>query len=322
MNSAGDMCYDMLMKHSSLRRIVKNGIVNFFRNGLVSLATVLVMSLSLFLLTSVLLGSIFFNSFIGELQSKVDISVYFKRAASEDDVLQVRSDLQRLPEVREAIYVSRDDALSRFRERHQGEDLVLQSIEVVGDNPFSASIEIRASDPSKYETITAFLEHERYRGLIDVDLTGKQKITYRQNQRVIDRLTTILATARAMGLALGVGLAAIAVVIAYNTVRLAIYNSRDEIAVMQLVGASHGFVRGPFIIEGILHGLIASVFTLAALYPSLWWLGAKTTPAFGGLSIFSYFVENIFSISALVFVLGMVLGVLSSLLAIRRYLKV
>jgi len=310
------------MKHSSLRRIIKSGIVNFFRNGLVSIATALVISLSLFLLISVLLGSVFLNSFIDELQRKVDISVYFKRTASEADILQVKSDLERLPEVKEVVYISRDDALARFRERHRGEDLVLQSLEVVGDNPFSASIEIRARDPSKYETIAAFLEREQYQALIDRDLAGEQKITYRQNQQVIDRLTAILATARAIGLALGVGLAAIAVVIAYNTVRLAIYNSRDEIAVMQLVGASYGFVRGPFVIEGILHGLIASVFTLVALYPSLWWLGTKTTIAFGGMSIFSYFVENIFSISALVFALGMVLGVLSSLLAIRRYLRV
>lgn len=310
------------MKHSSLQRIIKSGIVNFFRNGLVSIATVLVISLSLFLLTSVLLGSIFVNSFIDELQRKVDISVYFKRAASEDDIVRVQSDLKRLPEVREAIYVSRDDALARFRERHQGEDLILQSLEVVGDNPFPASIEIRASDPSKYEAITVFLEHDRYRELVDVDLAGKQKITYRQNQRVIDRLTAILAAARAIGLVLGIGLAAIAVVIAYNTVRLAIYNSRDEIAVMQLVGASYGFVRGPFIIEGLLHGIIASVFTMAVLYPSLWWIGAKTTAAFGGLSVFAYFVSNVYIISALVFVLGIGLGALSSLLAIRRYLRV
>ncbi len=158
--------------------------------------------------------------------------------------------------------------------------------------------------------------------MIDVDLAGKQKITYRQNQRVIDQLTAILATARAIGLILGIGLAIIAVVIAYNTVRLAIYNSRDEISVMQLVGASYGFVRGPFIVEGILHGFIAFAFTMAVLYPFLWWLGVKTAPVFGGLNIFMYFVANIISISALVFALGIGLGVLSSILAIRRYLRV
>src|SRR3989344_2741006 len=118
------------MKHSSLRRIIKSGIVNFFRNGLVSIATALVISLSLFLLISVLLGSVFLNSFIDELQRKVDVSVYFKRTVSEADVLRVREDLTRLPEVREAIYVSRDDALARFHERHRRESPVLRSLDV------------------------------------------------------------------------------------------------------------------------------------------------------------------------------------------------
>ena len=310
------------MKSSSLQRIIKSGVVNFFRNGLVSIATVFIISLSLFLLTSVLLGSVFLHSFINELQNKVDVSVYFKRSVTEADVVQVQSDLERLPEVKEVVYVSRDEALARFKELHREEDLILQSIEVVGDNPFSASIEIRARDPSQYEAIASFLERDRYSDLIDVDLAGKQKITYRQNQRVIDQLTAILATARAIGLILGIGLAIIAVVIAYNTVRLAIYNSRDEISVMQLVGASYGFVRGPFIVEGILHGFIAFAFTMAVLYPFLWWLGVKTAPVFGGLNIFMYFVANIISISALVFALGIGLGVLSSILAIRRYLRV
>ncbi|OGF73662.1 hypothetical protein A3J56_00145 [Candidatus Giovannonibacteria bacterium RIFCSPHIGHO2_02_FULL_46_20] len=310
------------MKSSSLQRIIKSGVVNFFRNGLVSIATVFIISLSLFLLTSVLLGSVFLHSFINELQNKVDVSVYFKRSVAEADVVQVQSDLERLPEVKEVVYVSRDEALARFKELHREEDLILQSIEVVGDNPFSASIEIRARDPSQYEAIASFLERDRYSDLIDVDLAGKQKITYRQNQRVIDQLTAILATARAIGLILGIGLAIIAVVIAYNTVRLAIYNSRDEISVMQLVGASYGFVRGPFIVEGILHGFIAFAFTMAVLYPFLWWLGVKTAPVFGGLNIFMYFVANIISISALVFALGIGLGVLSSILAIRRYLRV
>jgi len=310
------------MKSSSLQRIIKSGVVNFFRNGLVSIATVFIISLSLFLLTSVLLGSVFLHSFINELQNKVDVSVYFKRSVTEADVVQVQSDLERLPEVKEVVYISRDEALARFKELHREEDLILQSIEVVGDNPFSASIEIRARDPSQYEAIASFLERDRYSDLIDVDLAGKQKITYRQNQRVIDQLTAILATARAIGLILGIGLAIIAVVIAYNTVRLAIYNSRDEISVMQLVGASYGFVRGPFIVEGILHGFIAFAFTMAVLYPFLWWLGVKTAPVFGGLNIFMYFVANIISISALVFALGIGLGVLSSILAIRRYLRV
>jgi len=312
------------MKHSSLRRIIKSGIVSFFRNGLVSIATVLVISLSLFLLTSVLLGSVFLNSFLGELQNKVDISVYFKRASAEGDILQVKSDLERLPEVKEVVYVSREDALARFQERHRGEDLILQSLEVVGDNPFSPSLEIRASDPSKYEAIASFLERDNYSGLIDVDLAGKQKITYRQNQRVIDQLTAILATARTIGLMLGIGLAVIAVVIAYNTVRLAIYNSRDEVAVMQLVGASHGFIRGPFIIEAIFYGLIACVLAVLTVYPLIKFIQPYLNKFYlsSDFSIIKYFNQNFWQIFGLELIIIIVLNTLGSIIAIRRYLKV
>lgn len=306
----------------TLKRIIKGGIVNFFRNGLVSIATVLVMSLSLLMLTSVLLGSVFFGAFITELQDKVDISVYFKQTAAEEDIQSVQSALRGLTEVKEAIYVSQDEALARFQERHKDQELILRSLDVVGENPFSASLEIRATDPSKYNAIASFLERDRYRELIDIDSQGVQKITYRQNQGVIDRLTQMLGTARNIGLGLGITLAVIAVVVAYNTVRLAIYNARDELSVMQLVGASRGFIRGPFLVEGILHGLIAAFFTIGILYMALWWIGIKTTAAFVGLNVFAYFVSHTVEIILSVSILGIVLGVLSSQLAMRRYLKV
>jgi len=310
------------MKSVTFRRVLKNGVVNFFRNGLVSLATVLVMSLSLLMLATVFMGSVFFNTFIQDLQSKVDVSVYFKKSAPESAILDIRTKLTAMSEVKDVAYVSRAEALKRFLDRHKGEEVIAKSIEVIDDNPFSASLEVSAQDPSKYDVITSFLEQPAYKDLIDIDEKGNQKITYRQNQAVIDKLTSILNNARAIGFGAASILALIAVIIAYNTVRLAIYNSRDEISVMQLVGASSWFIRGPFLIEGFIHGAIATAFTLAFLYPSIWWIGSRTEGIFGGLSIFNYYVANMWQISFVVAVVGLVLGVLSSQLAIRKYLRV
>lgn len=310
------------MKGITFQRVLKSGVVNFFRNGLVSIATVLVMSLSLLMLSSVLLGSVFFSSFIQNLQEKVDISVYFRKDASESAISELRGRIEGLPTVKGVVYVSRDEALKRFLDRHKGEELITRSIEVIEDNPFSASLEINATDPSHYDAITKFIEQGTYQDLIDLDSRGQQKITYRQNQEVIDKLTTMLRTARAIGLWVGIFLAMVAIVVAYNTVRLAIYNSRDEISVMQLVGASRSFIRGPFLVEGVFHGIIATIVTMVALYPALWWIGTKTARVFGGLNVFSYFVSNIFQMAFIVLILGIVLGVISSQLAIRRYLHV
>lgn len=310
------------MKSVSLQRIVKSGVVNFFRNGLVSLATVLVISLSLLVLASVFMGSVFLNTFISDLQSKVDVSVYFRKAVVESSILDLQSKIKAMPEVKDVVYVSQEDALRRFLERHKGEEVIARSIEVIDENPFSASLEIAAVDPSKYNIISAFLEQPTYKDIIDIDSKGNQKITYRQNQAVIDRLTKMLGTAQTAGFGAAAILALIAIIIAYNTVRLAIYNSRDEISVMQLVGASRWFIRGPFLVEGFIHGIIATIFTMIIMYPSLWWIGTRTSGLFGGLNIFAYFISNIFQISLIVFVGGLVLGVLSSYLAMRKYLRV
>lgn len=296
--------------------------INFFRNGVVSLATVLVMSLSIFMIGSVIVGSAFLSGVISSLEEKVDISAYFKSSAGEEQILALKKDLEALPEVNSVRYVSKEEALLDFKERHKDDVTILQSLEVVGENPFSPSIEIKAKDPTKYGSISKFLESVRYGNILDTDDSGEKKITYRQNQFVIDKLSSILATSRRAGLAVSLVLAVIALMVAYSTVRLAIYNSRDEISVMQLVGASRAFIRGPFLVEGVMYGVMAAVFTLIVFYPVFWFAGAKTSMLFGGFNVFEYFSKNIFQIFLILLVSGILLGVLSAYFAVRRYLRV
>src|SRR3989338_8596568 len=312
----------MAMDKITFRRILKWGFLNFFRNGVVSAATVLVISLSIFMIGSVIVGSAFLSGIISSLEEKVDISAYFKTGAPEEQILALKKDLEALPEVRAVKYISADEALAAFRERHIGDEAILQSLEVVGANPFSSSLEIKAHDSSKYDAISKFLEKGSYGGILDADSSGQKKITYRQNQFVIDRLSSLLSTSRRIGFAVSLILAVIALMVAYSTVRLAIYNSRDEISVMQLVGASRAFIRGPFLVEGVIHGIIASFFSLALLYPAFWLMGNKTSALFGGVNVFQYFLSNILQIFFILLVAGVLLGVLSAFIAIRRYLKV
>lgn len=289
---------------------------------MVSLATVLVMSLSILMIGSVIVGSAFASMVIEAIEAKVDVSAYFKSDAPESKILAAKADLERLVEVSAVKYVSRDGALADFRARHEGEGVILESLEVVGENPFSASLEIRAKDPSQYDSVSKFLESGRYDSILDVDEFGAKKITYRQNRLTIDRLTALLSIARKIGLVLGLVLAFVALVVAYSTVRLAIYNAKEEIAVMQLVGASRAFIRGPFLVEGVIHGLLSASFTLGVFYPVFWFAGQKTEILFGGLNVFEYFLSNIFQIGSLLFFTGILLGMLSAWIAIRRYLKV
>jgi len=307
----------------TFKRILKWGFINFFRNGAVSLATVLVMSLSIFMIGLVLVGGSFISVVISNLEEKVDISADFRQIAPEAEILALKRELEVLPEVKSVKYISSEEALSLFKERHKDDEVVLGSLAVLGEDfRLPASLEIKAQDPSKFEAISKFLESGAYDDILEKDASGREKITYRQNQLAIDKLTSLLTTARRLGLALSAILALIALLVAYSTVRLAIYNAKDEISVMQLVGASRAFIRGPFLVEGIIYGIIAPILTLAVFYPAFWFAGKKTEVLFGELNIFGYFISNIFQISFILLFAGVLLGVLSAYIATRRYLKV
>lgn len=306
----------------TFKRVLKWGFINFFRNGVVSVATVLVMSQSILMIGFVIVASSFGSAFIAILEEKVDISAYFKPDVAENAILVLKDELEKLPDVKSVKYISRDEALAVFKERHKNDAVVLGSLEVVGENPFFASLEIGAKDPSKYEKISQFLESGSYDNILGVNDQGKKKITYLENQKTIDGLISLISMARKVGLVLSLWLAATALMVAYSTVRLAIYNAKDEISVMQLVGASRAFIRGPFLVEGIIHGILSALFTLAVFYPVFWFTGTKTKALFGGLNIFEYFLSNIFQIAAILLLIGIILGTLSAALAVRRYLKV
>jgi len=302
------------MLKSEINRVIKRGVVNFWRNGWVSLATVLVMVLALFVLGALFFSNVLLTSALSRLEEKVDISVYFKTSAPEEDILALKSALGKLQEVKAVEYVSSDQALAAFQERHAENALITQALEELGENPLGASLNVKAKDPRQYEAISRFLEAESFENIVD-------KINYRQNQVVIEKLTGILKASRALGLGITLALSAIAILVAFNTIRLAIYTSKDEISIMRLVGASTARVRSPFLVEGVIHGAIASVLTMLAFWPLAAWLGPKADRFFGGPNLLNYYLSNFLAIFLMLLTAGVVLGVISSLIATRRYLK-
>lgn len=302
------------MLKSEINRAIKQGVVNFWRNGWVSLATVLVMVLALFVLGALFFSNVLLTSALSRLEEKVDISVYFKTSAPEEDILALKSALGKLQEVKAVEYVSSDQALAAFQERHAENALITQALEELGENPLGASLNVKAKAPRQYEAISRFLEAESFENIVD-------KINYRQNQVVIEKLTGILKASRALGLGITLALSAIAILVAFNTIRLAIYTSKDEISIMRLVGASTARVRSPFLVEGVIHGAIASVLTMLAFWPLAAWLGPKADRFFGGPNLLNYYLSNFLAIFLMLLTAGVVLGVISSLIATRRYLK-
>ncbi|MBI5134259.1 MAG: ABC transporter permease [Candidatus Taylorbacteria bacterium] len=299
------------------RRIIKSGFVSFWRNGFVSLSSVLIMTLTLFVLGSLMFASALLNSSLDEIRSKVDVNVYFAPSADEEEILALRNKVEALPEVAQVEYVSRDQALENFKAQHENDEITLQALEELGENPLGAILNIRAKETSQYEGIAKFLDSESGENGQFID-----KVNYYQNKAAIDSLTRMIDGSRKIGLAITIVLIAISILITLNTIRLAIYIAREEISVMRLVGASNRYIRGPFVISGVMYGVVSALATLVVFYPVTYWVSSITETFFSGFSLFDYYTANFAQVSALIIGVGILLGAISSYLAVRRYLKV
>ncbi len=305
---------------TATKRIIRGGFIGFLRNGFVSLASILVMTVTLFVIGSLLFLGAIFNASLQELKDKVDVNVYFVTTAPEDSILALKKDLEALPEVKGVTYTSREQALATFQERHKDDQLTIQALQELDNNPLGASLSIKAKETSQYEGIAKFLESGSALGKDGTPIIDK--VNYFQNKSAIDKLSSIIDSANKVGLAVTLILIVASIIITFNTIRLAIYTSREEISVMRLVGASTMYVRGPFVFAGVLYGLIAALVTLLLFYPLALSLGPATERFFGSINIFSYYASNFAHLFLVITLSGVILGGVSSYLAVRKYLKV
>ncbi len=306
------------MKVLDIKRIVKGGFLNFVRNGFVSLSSVLVMTITLSVVTLIIFSQAVLSFSLSQLKEKVDVTVFFNVGASETEILGLKSQLEELPEVANVEYISSEQALENFRKRHETDYLTLQALEELDSNPLGATLNIEAIEASEYEQIANFLDsgdilESNQKLIID-------KVNYSQNKLVIDRLISITEGAKRLGLGITIVLVLMSVIITFNTLRLNIYIAREEIGVMRVVGAENHYIRGPFLVEGMIYGLVSAFITMLMFYPISLWLGANMTDFFG-INLNTYYFANFFQLFVITAVFGTLLGIVSSFLATRAYLK-
>ncbi|HYD93248.1 MAG TPA: permease-like cell division protein FtsX [Candidatus Paceibacterota bacterium] len=305
---------------TSFKRIFINGAKSFARSGSVSFATVLIMTVTLLIIGLLMFLSAVLDHTLSAIRDKVDVNVYFVTTAAETDIVAFQRQLAEIPEVERVTYTSRDEALQAFRERHAGDELTLQALEELGENPLGASLAIKANDPSQYAAIVNFISNNPATGPDGASLI--ERVNYFQNKDVIDRLTAAMNATEQAGLVIVLLFALASATIAYATVRLAIYTSRDEIGVMRLMGASNMFIRGPFVVAGVLSGALAGLIVLLLFYPFAFTVGGALRTWLGGFDIFAYYTGNFALFFIVLLGTGIVLGGLASWFAVRKYLKV
>lgn len=318
------------MFFTKIKRILKSGFVSFWRNGYVSLASVLVMTVTLIVISSMFMFGAILKSTLTTIQNKVDISVYFRTDAGESDIMVLEKRVKDLPEVAEVQYISRDDAYTAFRERHADDRATLAALDELGANPLGASFNIKAKNPGQYEAIVTFIKNIQEQGTVSRNDEGGgttgtsiiDRVNYANNKQAIDALTRIIDASNTLGIALILFFAFVAILITFNTVRLAIYVFREEISVMRLVGASEMYIRGPFVTVGLMYGLVSGILTLLILFPVAYYAGPITTKIGTGIDLWNFYLDNILIVCGIVIGSGLILGVISSYLAVRKYLRV
>lgn len=280
-----------------------------------SLGTTGVMSLVLLLFAALVAVNFVSNRIVSILEQKVDITAYFKSEAPEEEISKVKGSLESLPEVSQVEYISRDQAFEDFKRAHAGDALIQDSLAELDGNPLQASLNIKANDSNQYAAIVAYLEANDLRPLID-------KINFYENEQVIGRIQGISDGLETWGFISILAIGVIAVLVTFNTIRLTIYNQKQEIEIMRLVGGSNWHIRAPYLIEGALYGIFAAVIASTVFYPLSYFVSPRIEALMPGLNLFNYFVSYAYQFVPLVFGAGILLGIVSSSIAIRRFLKI
>lgn len=305
---------------SLFKRVVGAGFTGFYRNRTVSLSSIIILTITLSIIASFFFFRAIFDYTLVQIREKVDVKVYFTTDADETQIADVKAKLLGLAQVKSVIYTSPDQALADFKIRHDGDQLTLQALDELGTNPFGASLSVLAKDPSQYESIAQSLQVGS--SFLGTSSGAVDKINYYQLKDSIDKINNIIGWINTVGFWLSIIFILVSCMIVYNTIRLAIFVYRDEISIMKLVGASNMYIRGPFVIEAMLYGFIATITTLLIFYPATMWITKKTVFFFEGINLHAYYVSHFFELTALLLLFGVLLSVISSLLAVRKYLKI
>lgn len=299
----------------TLKTVIKSGWINFRRNSYLSVAATGVMSLALILFLGLLSLQFLTSQVVSSLENKVDISAYFKTDTPEDQINKMSDDLKARADVVSVSYISRDQALADFKTRHAQDPLIQESLSQLDDNPLAASLNIKTQNSSQYASIAQFLENSKFRSSID-------KINFYENRDVIKRIGNLSNSIKTWGLTATVLLALIAVLVTFNTVRLTIYNQKQEIEIMRLVGASNWHIRGPYLAEGGFYGLFASLAAVVIFYPLIYLVSGKISNFLETVDLMDYFNHGIGQVVLMTAGLGIFLGVASSFIAIRKHLRI
>jgi len=295
-----------------LKRTIKYGLKIIKRDGEIFLTSVSILFIAISLISFLFIFQKTSQFLISSLKEKADVSVYFKEEVPEEEILKIKEEISKNPEFK-VDFVSREEALKEFERRHQKNPILIEALKEIGENPFLASLSIKAKEPSQYEKLISFLKEKEE--IIE-------KIDYLERKPLIEKIFSLSLNLEKGGILVSLVLILISIFVVFNTTRLSITNFKEEISIQRLVGAPNWFIRGPFLVQGIFAGLFSAFLSFLVLFLFCYFLSPKFSILFEGLNLFEIFSLNLKSLILIQIFAGILLGTIPSFVAIRRFLKI
>jgi cell division transport system permease protein len=303
----------------TLRRIIHTGVVNFIRNFTLAVAAMAVMVVTLTIVLFSVITNAAFGNTIAQITNKIDVSVFLQDSDTTAQTTQLLSQLKALPDVKSVEYLSKAQALQEYEQQNSGNQQLEEAIDETS-NPLPATIIIKPVNLNQLQTIKNFLSEPSI-----IALQSDPPSYSGDLKAAINKITHATDILRKIGVVTVVVFAIICALIIFNTIQMAIFNRRDEIATMRLLGASTTYIRGPFVVESGIYGIISAVLSVVIINAAF--LAASNALQASSLGLLdisyanNYFDNHFWLLLTTQLLLGIVLGAVSSTIATRRYLK-
>jgi cell division transport system permease protein len=296
--------------------MLKTGFRNLFRNAWLSIAATAIMVVTLVIVAFFAFSALFLQNQLTAVREKIDLTVFLKDEATPDQVEQLKASIRVMSNVKEVKYVSKNDALERLRSSSKDGEQVAKTAEEYG-NPLPASLEVRTETLDNLDSLNSQIKSDAASTIVASTSNDDSDI----RRKVVDRIVSISRGVSRVGMVISAAFLLISLMIIFNTIRMAIFTRREEIEIMKLVGATNWYIRGPFLIEGAMYGVIGATIAMAIALPLINVAKPLFTSYFNASDVVTFVTDRIFLVTLAMYTLGIVIGTLSSFLAISRHLK-
>lgn len=300
----------------SLYRIIKFSFQDIVRNIWLTIVTLTILLISLFSINTLITVRLISDSAVSAVKEKIDISLYLKPDTVESEIIALKNKIAASPKVKEVIYTSKQSAIDSFREKYQNDPTVLAALKELGRNPLSPSLTVVPKNFDESKLVINDLK------MLDSSIIESRDFS--DNTVILDKINNITKRVNEVG----VGIIAIfiltSLLVVYNAIRVAIYTHRQEIEIMRLVGASNFFIYMPYMFSAFVYALLSTLIMISIFYPFLTLLQPYLETFFMGynVNILAYFVDNFFLIFGVQFLAVMMINIIASLFAVRRYARI